>query len=90
MSVVARKNQLFDEILDTDEAMKAATKIDTPPGQRGFFHSTPLEARRAFGDIPGDEIVKIDPYVKDYFKDGVLVNRLQGMYTTRAIAEGFF
>jgi hypothetical protein len=89
LSVVARKNQLFDEILDTDEAMKAATKVDTPPGQRGFFHSTPLEARRAFGDIPGDEIVKIDPYVKDYFKDGVLVNRLQGMYTTRAIAEGF-
>ena len=27
--------------------------------------------------------------VKEYFKDGVLVNRLQGMYTTRAIAEGF-
>ena len=89
LSVVARKNQLFDEVLDTDEAMKAATKADTPPGQRGFFHSTPLEARRAFGDIPGDEIVKIDPYVKEYFKDGVLVNRLQGMYTTRAIAEGF-
>ena len=89
LSVVARKNQLFDEVLDTDEAMKAATKVDTPPGQRGFFHSTPLEARRAFGDIPGDEIVKIDPYVKEYFKDGVLVNRLQGMYTTRAIAEGF-
>jgi hypothetical protein len=89
LSVVARKNQLFDEVLDTDEAMKAATKADTPAGQRGFFHSTPLEARRAFGDIPGDEIVKIDPYVKDYFKDGLLVNRLQGMYTTRAIAEGF-
>ena len=89
LSVVARKNQLFDEVLETDEAMKAAVKADTPPGQRGFFHSTPLEARRAFGDIPGDEIVKIDPYVKDYFKDGVLVNRLQGMYTTRAIADGF-
>ena len=89
LSVIARKNQLFDEVLDTDEAMKAAVKADTPAGQRGFFHSTPLEARRAFGDIPGEEIVKIDPYVKDYFKDGVLVNRLQGMYTTRAIAEGF-
>ena len=89
LSVVARKNQLFDEVLDTDEAMKAVVKADTPAGQRGFFHSTPLEARRAFGDIPGDEIVKIDPYVENYFKDGVLVNRLQGMYTTRAIAEGF-
>ena len=89
LSVVARKNQMLDEVLDTDEAMKAVVKADTPAGQRGFFHSTPLEARRAFGDIPGDEIVKIDPYVENYFKDGLLVNRLQGMYTTRAIAEGF-
>ena len=89
LSVVARKNQMLDEVLDTDEAMKAVVKADTPAGQRGFFHSTPLEARRAFGDIPGDEIVKIDSYVENYFKDGLLVNRLQGMYTTRAIAEGF-
>jgi hypothetical protein len=89
LSVVARKNQMFDEILEVDDAMKAATKSDTPAGQRGFFHSTPLEAKRAFGDIPNSEIVKIDPYVKDYFKDGVLVNRLQGTYTTKAIAEGF-
>jgi hypothetical protein len=31
------KNQLFDEILDADEAMKAAAKSDTPLGQRDFF-----------------------------------------------------
>ena len=89
LSNIARKNQLFDDILDTDEKMKAAVKADTPPGQRGFFHATPLEARRAFGDIPGREIVKINPYVADYFKDGTLVNRLHNMYTTRDIAEGF-
>jgi predicted GNAT family acetyltransferase len=89
LSVVARKNQLFDEILDVDEAMKSTMTAATPAGARGFFHSTPLEARRAFGDIPGKEIVKIDPYVEDYFKDGILVNRLKGMYTTRDIAEGF-
>ena len=89
LSLVARKNQLFDEILDVDDKMKAAVKADTPPGQRGFFHATPLEARRAFGDIPGREIVKINPYVANYFKDGVLVNRLNNMYTTKAIAEGF-
>ena len=35
------------------------------------------------------EIVKINPYVANYFKDGVLVNRLNNMYTTKAIAEGF-
>ena len=89
LSVVARKNQLFDEILDVDEAMKSTMTAATPAGARGFFHSTPLEARRAFGDIPGEDIVKIDPYVEEYFKDGVLVNRLKGMYTTKDIAEGF-
>ena len=31
----------------------------------------------------------MDDYVKNYFKDGVLVNRLSGTYTTREIAEGF-
>ena len=34
LGTIARKNQLFDEILDTDDAMKAAAKADTPPGQR--------------------------------------------------------
>ena len=87
LSTIARKNQLFDEILDTDDAMKAAAKSDTPLGQRGFFHPTPLAAKRAFGNEP--EIVKMDEYVKEYFKDGVLVNRLSNTYTTREIAEGF-
>ncbi len=89
LSIIARKNQLFDEILDVDQAMKDTMKAGTPAGARGFFHSTPLEARRAFGDMPGRDIVKIDPYVQEYFKDGVLINRLQGQYTTRGIAEGF-
>ena len=31
----------------------------------------------------------MDDYVKEYFKDGVLVNRLSNTYTTREIAEGF-
>ena len=48
LSVVARKNQLFDEILD-DEAAKAKVTAETPFGQRGFFHDSPLSARRAFG-----------------------------------------
>jgi len=87
LSTVARKNQLFDEILDTDDVMKAAAKSDTPFGQRGFFHDSPLAAKRAFG--PEADVVKMDDYVKNYFKDGVLINRLAGTYTTREIAEGF-
>ena len=31
----------------------------------------------------------MDDYVKEYFKDGVLVNRLSNTYTTREIAESF-
>jgi hypothetical protein len=86
LSNVARKNQLFDEILSIDDAMKASATKETLPGQRGFFFSSPLDARR---NLPNNEIVKIDPYVKEYFRDGVLVNRLQGMYTTKDIAEAF-
>ena len=87
LSTIARKNQLFDEILDTDDAMKAAAKSDTPLGQRGFFHGSPLIAKRAFG--PDADIVPMDDYVKEYFKDGVLINRLANTWTTREIAEGF-
>ena len=48
--------------------MKAVAKADTPLGQRGFFHSTPLAARRAFG--PNPEIVKLNgrPFSKEYEK----------------------
>ena len=87
LSGIARKNQLFDEILDVDDAMKAKATADTPFGQRGFFHSTPLNAKRAFGNQA--DIVKMDDYVEEYFKDGVLINRLSGTYTTKEIAEGF-
>ena len=86
LGTIARKNQLFDEILDIDDAMKAKATSDTPPGQRGFFFGSPMDARRA---LPNSEIVKIDPYVQEFFKDGVLINRLQGSYTTKEIAESF-
>ena len=90
LSVIARKNQLFDEILDADDAMKAAVKSDTPYGQRGFFHSSPLAAKQAFGpNVQAGDIVKIDEYVEEYFKDGVLINRLAGSWTHKSIAEGF-
>jgi len=74
LSVIARKNQLFDEILDADDIAKANAKSDTPFGQRGFFHDSPLSAKRAFG--PNADIVKMDKYVEEYFKEGVLINRL--------------
>jgi len=86
LGIVARKNQLFDEILDADDALKAAVTKDTPAGARGFFFEKRMEARRA---LPNNEIVPIEPYVKELFKDGVLINRLSGMHTTKDIAEAF-
>jgi hypothetical protein len=86
LGMIARKNQLFDDILDADQRLKDAATLATPPGQRGFFFSTPLDARKA---LPNTEIVKIDPYVKEFFQDGVLINRLQGQYTSKEIAESF-
>ena len=62
--MIARKNQLFDEILDVDQRLKDAATFATPPGSNRFFFSTPLDARRA---LPNQEIVKIDDYVKEYF-----------------------
>ena len=86
LSMIARKNQLFDDILDVDQRLKDAATTATAPGSKGFFFANPLDARRA---LPNTDIVKIDPYVKEYFKDGVLINRLQGQYTSREIAEAF-
>ena len=86
LSMIARKNQLFDDILDADQRLKDAATLTTPPGSRGFFFSTPLDARKA---LPNQEIVKMDDYVKEYFQDGVLINRLQGQYTSKDIAESF-
>jgi hypothetical protein len=77
LSSIARKNQLMDDILDTDEALKAE-------GKNGFFYTSPLEAQRA---LPNNPIVALDDY-PEIFKGGNLVNRLKGYYTTKDIADG--
>ena len=86
LSTIARKNQFFDDILDEDQRLKDIATVNTPVGQRGFFFANPKDARSA---LPNQEIVKIDPYVKEYFTDVVLINRLQGQYTSKEIAEAF-
>ena len=57
-------------------------------GQRGFFHDSPLAAKRAFG--PEADIVKMDDYVENYFKDGVLVNRLSGYLYYKRNSRRFY
>jgi hypothetical protein len=87
LSVVARKNQMYDEILKVDQDLKSAIKDTTQFGDRGFFHDTPLDAQKAFGT--NVDIVKIDNYIRDDIKGSPLVNSLIGKFTTKDIAEGF-
>ena len=87
LSSLARRNQLYDDILNVDSVAKSKITDQTPLGQRGFFHDTPLDAQRAFGN--NVDVVKIDDYIQNDFKGGGMVNALQGKYTTKAIAEGF-
>ncbi len=87
LSIVARKNEMYEDILTADAIAKTKITAETPLGKRGFFHDSPLDAQSAFGDKV--KIVKIDKYIQEDFKGGAAVNALQGKYTTEAIAEGF-
>ena len=87
LSVAARKNEMYADMLTSDALAKSKVTIDTPLGARGFFHDSLLEAQEAFGT--NVKVVKIDDYIKNDFKGGAMVNALQGKYTTEAIAEGF-
>ena len=78
LSNLARKNQFLDDIMTKNDELIAA-------GKRGFFYTDRVKAMRA---LPNNEIVNLDQYLSPMFKDGILVNRLKGMYTTKDIAEG--
>jgi hypothetical protein len=86
LSAVARRNEMYEDILNADAVAKAKITADTPFGKKGFFHDSDLDAKAAFGY--NVKVVKIDDYIKNDFK-GVAINALQGKWTTEAIAEGF-
>jgi hypothetical protein len=87
LSAIARRNQLYEQMVVDDQLIKLNITKDTPLGKRGFFHDSPYEATKAFG--PNVKIVQIDDYVRNDFKGSPVVNALQGKWTTEAIAEGF-
>lgn len=87
LSTIARRNELYEEMLLNDQVIKSNITRDTPLGRRGFFHDSPYEAAKAFG--PDVKIVRMDNYIKNDFKGSPIVNGLQGKWTTEAIAEGF-
>ena len=89
LSGVARRNELLEQIATRDKAVKSAVTPETPAGSRGFFFDADevknLTAERA---LPNQEIVALDDYLAPFFKDEFAVNPLQGLFTSKAIAEG--
>lgn len=88
LSGVGRKNELLERLLQNDAAVKSAVTDATEAGERGFFFDADevknLTAERA---LPNQEIVELDKYLSPFFKDEYVVNPMQGMYTSKAIAE---
>ena len=80
LSMITRRGQMFEEMLNADKAIKAVVNAATPYGQRGFFHATPLAAKQAFG--PNSTIVKMPSGMQKYFPD-------ENIYTAKEVAEGF-
>ena len=78
LSGVARKNQLFDELAKQNDELISQ-------GQRGFFYESPQAAQSA---LPYQDIVALDEYLLPFFKGEYAINPLQGMYTSKAVAEG--
>ena len=93
LSSIARRNQLLEQLAKRDENIKRQIDAGTKaarPGEEGFFFTADevknLRAERA---LPNQEIVKLDDYLAPFFKDDFAVNPLQGLYTSRPIAEAF-
>jgi hypothetical protein len=92
LSGVARRNELLENLARNDDQIKSAVakgEKAAGPGEEGFFFTADevknLKAERA---LPNQEIVALDDYLAPFFKDEFVVNPLQGLYTSKAIAEG--
>jgi hypothetical protein len=82
LSTIAKRSELIDDLLRVnDEAIEKGT--------RQLFYSDKNDAIKFLGAGGLNDIVELDAYLKPLFKDGVLLNRLKGLYTTREIAEAF-
>ena len=89
LSGIARRNELLENLAVRDATVKAAVRPGTEAGERGFFFTLDeVQSLKAEKALPNQEIVPLDDYLAPFFKDDYAVNPLQGMYTSKAIAEG--
>ena len=82
LSSLARRSEFIDDILKTND--EAVAK-----GTRQLFYADKNEAIKNLGAGGLNKIVSLDKALSGMFKDGVLVNRLKGLYTTEQIANSF-
>jgi hypothetical protein len=82
LSNLSRRTQFIDDVLKAnDEALEKGT--------RQLFYSDKNEAIKQLGAGGLNKIVSLDDELAPLFKDGVLVNRLSGLHTTKEIADSF-
>jgi len=82
LSNLSRRSQFIDDVLEANE--KALTT-----GTRKLFYADKNEAIKQLGAGGLNKIVSLDETLEGMFKNGVLVNRLKGLYTTEEIANSF-
>jgi len=80
LSNLARRSEFIDDILKTNDEALAK-------GARQLFYTDKNEAIKNLGAGGLNKIVSLDNALSGMFKEGVLVNRLKGMYTTEQIAN---
>ena len=82
LSNLARRSEFIDTVLkQNDEAIAKGTK--------GLFYSEKQDAIRELGAGGLNKIVSLDETLEGMFKNGVLVNRLKRLHTTKEISESF-
>ena len=82
LSTIAKRSELIDDILKAnDDAIANKTTQ--------LFYTDKNEAIKQLGAGGLNTIVALDEYLKPMFKDGVLLNRLKGLFTNKETAEAF-
>jgi len=82
LSTIAKRSEFLEGVLkNNDDAIANKTTQ--------LFYSDKNEAIKFLGAGGLNKIVSLDETLAPLFKDGVLVNRLKGMYTNKETADAF-
>ena len=80
LSNLASRSRFIDDVLEANDK-----PLET--GTRKLFYADKNEAIKQLGAGGLNKIVALDDALEGMFKNGVLVNRLKGLHTTKEIAD---